>query len=76
MCLISSIPEQKSQLSGEEQEKKITTYEEAMSKIKDATGVSDIQVGFYMNCYLLENLICCRSFDKKKKTCSSATIKT
>ena len=37
------IPEQKSQLSGEEQEKKISTYEEAMAKIKDATGVSDIQ---------------------------------
>jgi len=35
--------EQKLQLSGEEQEKKISTYEEAMSKIKDATGVSDIQ---------------------------------
>lgn len=36
-------PDQKSQLSGEEQEKKISTYEEAMAKIKDATGVSDIQ---------------------------------
>jgi len=35
--------EQKSQLSGEEQERQISTYEEAMSKIKDATGVSDIQ---------------------------------
>lgn len=35
--------DQKSQLSGEEQERKITTYEEAMSKIKEATGVSDIQ---------------------------------
>jgi myosin heavy subunit len=35
--------DQKSQLSGEEQERKISTYEEAMSKIKDATGVSDIQ---------------------------------
>lgn len=35
--------DQKSQLSGEEQEKKISTYEEAMAKIKDATGVSDIQ---------------------------------
>lgn len=38
--------DQKSQLSGEEQERKITTYEEAMSKIKEATGVSDIQVSF------------------------------
>lgn len=47
ICFISSIPEQKSQLSGEEQEKKITTYEEAMSKIKDATGVSDIQVRIF-----------------------------
>ena len=36
--------DQKLQISGEEQEKKISTYEEAMSKIKDATGVSDIQV--------------------------------
>jgi len=35
--------DQKSQLSGEEQERKISTYEEAMAKIKDATGVSDIQ---------------------------------
>eukprot|EP00794_Sanderia_malayensis_P015955 gene15955-17560_t len=35
--------DQKSQLSGVEQEKKISTYEEAMAKIKDATGVSDIQ---------------------------------
>jgi len=35
--------EQKTGMSGEEQEKKITTYEEAMSKIKDATGVSDIE---------------------------------
>lgn len=35
--------EHKSGLSGEEQERKITTFEEAMSKIKDATGVSDIQ---------------------------------
>jgi len=35
--------EQKASLSGEEQERKITTYEEAMAKIKDATGVSDIR---------------------------------
>ncbi|EDO35840.1 predicted protein [Nematostella vectensis] len=33
----------KATLSGEEQERKITTYEEAMNKIKDATGVSDIK---------------------------------
>lgn len=43
--------DQKSQLSGEEQERKISTYEEAMSKIKDATGVSDIQVRFMSPCY-------------------------
>lgn len=30
-------------LSGEEQERKITTYEDAMNKIKDTTGVSDIK---------------------------------
>lgn len=35
--------EQKAVLSGEEQERKITTYEEAMNKIKDTTGVSDIK---------------------------------
>ena len=35
--------EQKSVLSGEEQERKITTYEDAMNKIKDTTGVSDIK---------------------------------
>ena len=40
----SNSKDQKLQLSGEEQERKIGTYEEAMSKIKDATGVSDIQV--------------------------------
>ena len=39
--------DQKSQISGEEQERKINTYEEAMSKIKDATGVSDIQVSLF-----------------------------
>ncbi|XP_047135175.1 outer dynein arm-docking complex subunit 3 isoform X1 [Hydra vulgaris] len=33
----------KSKHSSEEQERKITTYEEAMAKIKDATGVSDIK---------------------------------
>ena len=38
-----STAEQKASLSGEEQERKITTYEEAMTKIKDATGVSDIR---------------------------------
>ena len=37
------ITEQKAVLSGEEQEHKITTYEEAMNKIKDTTGVSDIK---------------------------------
>lgn len=37
------LTEQKAVLSGEEQERKITTYEEAMNKIKDTTGVSDIK---------------------------------
>lgn len=37
------VVEQKAVLSGEEQERKITTYEEAMNKIKDTTGVSDIK---------------------------------
>ena len=35
--------DQKSHMTGEEQERKITSYEEAMSKIKEATGVTDIQ---------------------------------
>lgn len=39
----SLLVEQKAVLSGEEQERKITTYEEAMNKIKDTTGVSDIK---------------------------------
>jgi hypothetical protein len=30
--------------NAQEQEEKISSYEEAFSKIKDATGVSDIQV--------------------------------
>ncbi|XP_046844613.1 outer dynein arm-docking complex subunit 3-like [Xenia sp. Carnegie-2017] len=37
------LSDQKPVLSGEEQERKITTYEGAMMKIKDATGVSDIR---------------------------------
>ena len=37
------LSDQKPILSGEEQERKITTYEGAMMKIKDATGVSDIR---------------------------------
>ena len=36
-------PEPKSHMTGEEQERKINSYEEAMAKIKEATGVSDIQ---------------------------------
>ena len=45
ICFVncSYLAEQKASLSGEEQERKITTYEEAMTKIKDATGVSDIR---------------------------------
>ncbi|XP_070532404.1 outer dynein arm-docking complex subunit 3-like [Ptychodera flava] len=35
-------PEQKQALSGEEQERKIGTYEEAFNAIKEATGVSDL----------------------------------
>lgn len=37
------VSEAKVQMSGEEQERKISSYEEAMAKIKEATGVSDIQ---------------------------------
>lgn len=32
----------------QEQEEKISSYEEAFAKIKDATGVSDIQVTYTM----------------------------
>lgn len=42
LCYFFTV-EQKAVLSGEEQERKITTYEEAMNKIKDTTGVSDIK---------------------------------
>ena len=36
-------PEQKQMVSGEEQEKKISSFEEAFMAIKEATGVSDLQ---------------------------------
>ncbi|XP_064649660.1 outer dynein arm-docking complex subunit 3-like isoform X2 [Lineus longissimus] len=36
-------PQEKAALSGEEQAQKITTYEEAFRRIKEATGVSDTQ---------------------------------
>lgn len=38
-------PEQRQALMGEEDQQKITTYEEAFKQIKEATGVSDTQVG-------------------------------
>lgn len=37
--------EQRQALMGEEDQQKITTYEEAFKQIKEATGVSDTQVG-------------------------------
>jgi hypothetical protein len=37
-------PQEKAALSGEEQQQKITTYEEAFRHIKEATGVSDTWV--------------------------------
>lgn len=39
-------PEQKQIISGEDQEKKISTFEEAFLAIKEATGVSDLVVSF------------------------------
>lgn len=42
---VSAADKEKKLISGEEQERKIMGYEEAMHKIKEATGVSDIQVG-------------------------------
>ena len=47
-------PEQNKMVSGEEQEKKISSFEEAFLAIKEATGVSDLQVGSIFNfVYLL-----------------------
>ena len=46
--------DQKPVLSGEEQERKITTYEGAMMKIKDATGVSDIRVSVALNFFYVQ----------------------
>ena len=40
-----------------EQEAKISSFEEAFAKIKDATGVSDIQVT-HTPCHLMHLLIC------------------
>ncbi len=37
-------PAEKQALTGEEEQAKITTYEEAFKRIKEATGVSDTQV--------------------------------
>lgn len=37
-------PQEKQALQGEEQQQKITTYEEAFKRIKEATGVSDTMV--------------------------------
>lgn len=39
-------PQEKQALQGEEQQQKITTYEEAFKRIKEATGVSDTMVKF------------------------------
>ena len=41
---VAGADKEKKLISGEEQERKIMGYEEAMHKIKEATGVSDIQV--------------------------------
>ena len=41
---VAGADKEKKAISGEEQERKIMGYEEAMHKIKEATGVSDIQV--------------------------------
>lgn len=37
-------PQEKQALQGEEQQQKITSYEEAFRRIKEATGVSDTMV--------------------------------
>lgn len=38
-------PGEKQMVTGEDNQQKITTYEEAFKRIKEATGVSDTQVG-------------------------------
>jgi len=37
-------PQEKQAIQGEEQQQKITSYEEAFRRIKEATGVSDTMV--------------------------------
>lgn len=56
-------PQEKQALQGEEQQQKITTYEEAFKRIKEATGVSDTMVKFiakllstYFSVYSLSRL--------------------
>jgi hypothetical protein len=44
-------PQEKAALSGEEQQQKITTYEEAFRRIKEATGVSDTHVSIKLQQY-------------------------
>lgn len=35
-------------IGGQDQEAKISSYEDALAKIKDTTGVSDIQVSYLL----------------------------
>ena len=44
-------------MSGEEEQARITTYEEAFKRIKEATGVSDTQVGIASSLLLREERV-------------------
>ena len=47
-------PQDKAALTGEDQQQKITTYEEAFKRIKEATGVSDTMVLYTIFvCYII-----------------------
>ena len=46
-------------IGGQDQEAKISSYEDALAKIKDTTGVSDIQVcACCCICYSISLMIC------------------
>lgn len=54
-------PQEKQALQGEEQQQKITTYEEAFKRIKEATGVSDTMVKFIAKLLSTYFSVCSRS---------------
>ena len=65
--------EQKQLISGEEQEKKIGSYEEAFHAIKDATGVSDLQVIKLLHHGLMCGQPCCYGYPPLVQYCLSCS---